>query len=265
MKRHQYHLVDKSDWPFICSLGATNFLVGFVLYMQQVAFSGYMLIFSFFVLVVCMLSWWRDVIREGSFLGDHTQVVQKGLRMGFILFMISELMVFFGLFWAFFHFSIAPSIELGGEWPPINIVPLSAGGIPLFNTLLLLFSGLTLTCSHNAIKLMYTETTLMYLGLTIFLGALFLSLQVYEYLTAPFNISDSVFGSIFFGLTGLHGLHVLIGVIFLTVCYFRINKGQVNNTQHLGFDFAAWYWHFVDVVWIFVFIWIYIWGGWIIF
>ncbi len=263
MKRHQFHLVDFSSWPFIASFGATNFVICMVLFMQHAKNSGYLFFLSLFFLIVCMFGWWRDVIREGSYLGDHTEVVQVGLKMGFILFMLSELMVFFGLFWSFGHYSLSASIELGGVWPPVNVVPLSAYGIPLYNTLILLWSGFALTASHISIRMALKEETLLFLGLTVVLGLLFVSLQAYEYLTAPFNISDSVFGSIFYGLTGLHGLHVMVGVIFLSVCYYRIYAGQINQAQHLGFDFAVWYWHFVDVVWIFVFFYVYIWGGWL--
>ena len=265
MKRHQFHLIDSSIWPFISSLGVSNFLISMVFFMQQTKNSGWMLLIAFIFLVVIMLSWWRDVIREGSYLGDHTRVVQVGLRMGFILFMLSELMIFFALFWSFYHYSLSVSVDLGGIWPPINIRPLPYHAIPAFNTLILLWSGFFLTVSHISIRLSHKEVVLIFLAYTIILGFLFLSLQIYEYITAPFNISDGVFGSIFYCLTGLHGMHVLIGVLFLIVCYYRIYNGQFDNKQHLGFDFAVWYWHFVDVVWIFVFIVIYIWGGWIVF
>lgn len=263
MKRHQFHLVDSSTWPFVCSLGLSNLLLGLIFFMQQVNFSGFFVLLSIFILIVSMFSWWRDVIREGTYLGDHTKIVQKGIRMGFILFLVSELMVFFALFWAFFHYSLSVSVELGGVWPPVNIVALSAYGIPLYNTMLLLWSGFSLTCAHISMHISKKETVLSFLGFAILLGLFFILLQGFEYFTAPFNISDSVYGSIFFGLTGLHGLHVIIGVIFLSVCYYRIYLGQFTGKQYLGFDFAAWYWHFVDVIWIFVFLFVYIWGGYV--
>jgi len=204
---------------------------------------------------------WRDVIRESTFEGKHTTYVQKGLRIGMILFIISEIMFFVAFFWGFFHSSLAPTIAIGCVWPPIGIEPISAFGLPLLNTLLLLTSGATVTWTHHSIISGNKQESVISLLLTIILALIFTVIQVFEYIQAPFTISSGIYGSTFFMSTGFHGFHVLIGTLFLSVCLYRLIKGHFTKEHHLGFEAAAWYWHFVDVVWLFLFVSVYWWGG----
>ncbi len=216
---------------------------------------------SLVILVLISYQWWRDVRAEGALLGLHTRDVEKGLRYGILLFIISEVIFFLRFFWAFFHRSLAPNIELGGEWPPMGVVPFDASGVPLLNTIVLLSSGVSVTWAHHAIMAGNHSRYKFGIIVTIILGGYFTFLQGLEYYEASFRIADSTFGSTFFLATGFHGLHVLIGTTFLLVCLMRHIKGQYSSSHHFGFEAAAWYWHFVDVVWLFLFISIYWWGG----
>lgn len=204
--------------------------------------------------------WWRDIIREGSFENRHTREVLKGLKLGIILFITSEIFFFLRFFWAFFHSSLSPDIFIGQIWPCQGIKTFNPIAIPLINTLILLRSGISLTASHHSIILGIKKKSILYLSLTVFLGIYFSILQYIEYKEASFSISDSVYGSCFFIATGFHGLHVLIGTIFLIVCLIRLIKKHFSSNHHFGFEAAAWYWHFVDVVWLFLYICIY-WFG----
>jgi len=205
--------------------------------------------------------WWRDVIREGTFLGAHTLDMQQSFRHGFILFILSEVMFFAGLFWAFFHLSIDPSVHIGAVWPPDGIIPLKPQGIPLLNTYILLLSGATITYTHYSLISGDIYATTWGYVLTISLGLLFTVIQLSEYFSVPFSFSDSVYGSTFFAITGFHGVHVIIGTIFIMVAFARTLAGHFTREHHLGFEFAAWYWHFVDVIWLFVFTFVYFWGS----
>jgi heme/copper-type cytochrome/quinol oxidase subunit 3 len=257
---HSFHLVTPSPWPIITSFNAFIFLVGVVAYMHRYINGGYTLICGLILLLLSMAIWWRDVIREATWQGYHTVKVQRGLRIGFALFILSEIMFFFSVFWAFFHSSLSPSVELGSVWPPIGLPILNPWHIPFLNTLVLLMSGITITLAHHAIV---NGTKLANLGflLTIFLAIFFTALQVYEYIVAPFEFSDGVYGTTFFFSTGFHGFHVFIGTCFILVCWIRLNLGHFTPSHHLGFEFSAWYWHFVDVVWLFSFASIYWWGS----
>ena len=208
-----------------------------------------------------MYTWWRDIVREATFEEQHTFSVQRGMRLGMILFIVSEIMFFFAFFWAFFHSSFSPAFNIGGTWPPVAITVIPTFGIPLTNTFLLLSSGATVTWSHHAILVRAKKQALFSLILTLVLASLFTTLQVVEYLDSPFTISDSVFGSCFFMTTGFHGFHVFIGTIFIFVSFLRIVFNHFTSTHHFGFEAAAWYWHFVDVVWLFLFVVVYWWGG----
>jgi cytochrome c oxidase subunit 3 len=212
--------------------------------------------------VLCIATlWWRDIIREGLFEGQHTAKVLRGLRLGMILFIVSEVMFFFAFFWAFFYFAFNPSIFLGAVWPPKHLVILNPFEIPLLNTLLLLTSGAAITWCHHSIVLGSRYQAFISLAGTIFLAICFIALQKFEYSNAPFCISDSVYGSIFYLTTGFHGFHVIIGTCFLIVCLVRILYFHFSRQQHFGFEAAAWYWHFVDVVWLFLYVVVYIWGS----
>jgi len=216
---------------------------------------------GFFMILCLMFFWWRDIIREGTYEGQHTARVQLGLKMGMILFITSEIMFFLAFFWAFFNSSFNPSITIGGIWPPVFLTILNPWKIPLLNTIILLTSGATLTLAHHAMILGNKDLSIKALFLTIVLAIFFTFLQGIEYINSPFSIYTSVYGASFFMLTGFHGFHVLIGTLFLTVCLFRIYYNHFTKEHHVGFEAAAWYWHFVDVVWLFLFVSIYWWGS----
>ena len=210
-----------------------------------------------------MFAWWSNTVKEAH-AGDHTPVVQLHLRYGMILFIASEVMFFLAWFWAFFDASLFPHAgeAVGGVWPPEGVHVLDPWGYPLLNTMILLCSGTTVTWAHHS--LIHGDRAGLKLGLllTIILGMLFTSIQAYEYAHAPFDFTGNIYGSTFMMATGFHGFHVLVGTIFLIVCLARAQKGHFTPRQHFGFEAAAWYWHFVDVVWLFLFVSIYVWGGW---
>nr|BAJ08236.1 cytochrome C oxidase asubunit 3 [Acanthosaura armata] len=212
------------------------------------------------LLLLISIQWWRDIIREATLQGHHTKKVQKGLRYGMTLFITSEALFFFGFFWAFFFLSYNPSHTLGLQWPPKGITTMDPFDIPLLNTMVLLTSGLTMTWAHHSIMEGHRKSAIYALTMTILLGLYFTALQAMEYHEASFSISDGAFGSTFFVATGFHGLHVMIGTTFITVCLMRQILHHFTTLHHFGFEAAAWYWHFVDLVWIFLFISIYWWG-----
>jgi len=220
---------------------------------------------GFAIVALTMFMWWRDVLRESSTPGMHSPVVRLGLRYGMTLFISSEVMFFVGFFWAFFHFAIFPEHVAGATtalWPPAGIHTFDPFRIPLLNTMILLLSGCTVTWAHHSLLVNDRRHLIMGLGLTILLGMSFSTLQAVEYSEAPFHFAGGgIYPSIFFLATGFHGFHVIVGTCFLIVCWLRARSGGFTPTQHFGFEAAAWYWHFVDVVWLFLFIFIYVWGA----
>jgi cytochrome c oxidase subunit 3 len=202
--------------------------------------------------------WWRDVSRESTYQGFHRFVVQKGLKLGIILFILSEVLFFRRFFWTFFHRRLVPINEIGLNWPPFNVTPLNPFQVPLLNTCILLRSGVRVTWSHHAL-INNLKSAKLSLEVTIFLGVYFTFLQWFEYNDSSFCINDSIFGSTFFVATGFHGLHVIIGSIFLFFSLLRLVKNHFSQFHHLGYEIAIWYWHFVDVVWLFLFSIIYWW------
>lgn len=257
-KNHPFHLVDYSPWPILGAIRAYSILIS-IIYIFHFYKINY-LIFSFILIIIIIYQWWRDVSRERTFQGHHTLKVSINIRWGIILFIISEIFFFIRFFWGFFHRSLSPSIELGIIWPPIGIIPFNPIQIPLLNTIILLSSGLTVTWAHHSlIENNYKQISIRLL-ITIILGFYFSLLQLFEYLEAPFTIADSIYGSSFFIATGFHGLHVLIGTTFLIICLIRHLNYHFSYTHHFGFEAAAWYWHFVDIVWLFLYISIYWWG-----
>jgi cytochrome c oxidase subunit 3 len=259
---HPYHLVDPSPWPLVASISLLVLTVGATSYFHYFYQGFSLLFFGLFGILFSMVVWWRDVIREGSFEGRHTLAVQRGLRLGVILFVVSEVLFFFSFFWAVFHSSLAPVASIGYMWPPVGISLFSPWGIPFVNTMILLSSGATITVAHHELVLGQRKAdTCNYLLFTIILGFLFFLLQAFEYTSAPFHLSDGIFGTTFFVSTGFHALHIIVGMIFLIVCYFRLEADQMPADHHLGFEAAALYWHFVDVVWLFLFCCVYWWGG----
>lgn len=258
---HSYHLVDPSPWPLLASLGAFMLTSGLVLYMHKFIGGWQLLTTGFTLILYIMYTWWRDVVREATFEDQHSITVQKGLRLGMVLFIVSEIMFFFAFFWAFFHSSIAPTYNIGGVWPPKAISTINTFTIPLTNTFLLLTSGATVTWAHHALLARAKKHTLVALIFTILLATLFTCLQGLEYVNAPFNISDGVYGSCFYMATGFHGFHVFVGTVALIVSFIRIILNHFTNKHHFGFEAAIWYWHFVDVVWLFLFINVYWWSS----
>lgn len=260
-QQHSFHLVSQSPWPILSSVGALGLTFGFATYFHGYT-GGFVLIeISLIHLIFCASLWWRDVIREATIECYHTKKVLKGLALGMILFIISEIMFFFCFFWSYFYFSFNPSFAIGCVWPPMDLIILNPFEIPLLNTLLLLTSGASLTWCHHAIKNGDKKESIIALFATILLGIIFTIWQVYEYQTAPFSISDTVYGSIFFLTTGFHGFHVFVGTCFLIVCLYRLIQDHFTRGQHFGFEAAAWYWHFVDIVWIFLYLIFYLWGS----
>lgn len=260
---HPYHLVDPSPWPLVGSISALILTSGGVMWMHGVAIGPWVTLLGFLGVFYTMFRWWGDVIRE-SRRGEHTDVVSKGLRLGMALFITSEVLFFFAFFWAFFWGALYPPDTVGISWPPEDVEPVATWGIPFLNTLILLLSGATVTWAHHAIREGDQTTSFRALLLTVALGLIFTAFQVYEYVEAiheGFTLQDGIFGSTFYMLTGFHGLHVQIGTIFLIVCTMRAWYGSFSANKHVGFEAAAWYWHFVDVVWLFLFVWVYWWGG----
>ena len=268
-QNHPYHLVDPSPWPIVGALGALLITGGMVMYMHEQGGGGAIAILGALIVALTMAVWWRDVIREALVEGHHTPVVQLGLRYGMVLFIASEVMFFAAWFWAFFDASIYANEAIQfervmaneGQWPPTSIEVFDPWHLPLLNTVILLTSGATVTWAHHALKEQNKKHLVLGLWLTVGLGALFTAVQVYEYSHAPFSFTEGIYPSTFFMATGFHGTHVIIGTIFLIVCLGRAYKDHFKPEQHFGFEAAAWYWHFVDVVWLFLFTCIYWWGG----
>ncbi len=266
-KNHDYHILKPSLLPFLGALAAFVLLFGTVLMISPNVGSRQPWVFlaGLVLTIFVMYSWWSEVVHEGN-TGDHTPVVRIGLRYGFILFIMSEVMFFAAWFWTFFKHALYPmtagSPKIDGVWPPEGITPFDPWHLPLINTLILLCSGAAATWAHHAMAHENNRKDMINgLLLACGLGALFTFFQAYEYSHAAFGFSGNIYGASFFMATGFHGAHVIIGTIFLLVCMFRAMKGHFTPDQHVGFEAAAWYWHFVDVVWLFLFAAIYIWGS----
>nr|AXS65429.1 cytochrome c oxidase subunit 3 [Bostrichoidea sp. 3 KM-2017] len=258
-KNHPFHLVEVSPWPLLGALSAMNTMMGLIKWFHK--FSPDLFFIGSISTILIMYQWWRDITRESTFQGHHTIAVTTGMRWGMILFITSEVLFFVSFFWSFFHSSLTPTPEIGMNWPPKGIIPFNPNQIPLLNTLILLTSGLTVTWAHHSLMENNFKQSMQSLTLTVLLGIYFSMLQGFEYLEAPFTISDAVYGSTFFMATGFHGIHVLIGTSFLLICLIRLMLNHFSQTHHFGFEAAAWYWHFVDVVWLFLYISVYWWGG----
>ncbi|MDD9910682.1 MAG: cytochrome c oxidase subunit 3 [Ahrensia sp.] len=282
-KNHDYHIIDPSPWPLIGAIGAILMAIGGIAYMRTlgggsgielfgISMSGpWLLLIGTAVVIYTMYGWWADTVKE-SHAGDHTPVVSLHLRYGMIMFIASEVMFFVAWFWAFFDVSlfydeaaqVARMAYTGGTWPPSGtgaVEVFDPMHLPLFNTVTLLLSGTTVTWAHHALLEGDRKGLIWGLTLTIVLGVIFSAVQALEYAIAPFGFKDSIYGATFFMATGFHGFHVLVGTIFLAVCLFRALKGHFTPEKHFGFEAAAWYWHFVDVVWLFLFVAVYIWAS----
>ncbi len=263
---HDYHLVEPSPWPVVGALSLFVLALGAILFMRDI--TTWVFVAGGTSVALTMVFWWRDVIREAA-AGDHTPVVQLHLRYGMLLFIASEVMFFVAWFWVYFNASIFPADSMlearttlfDGVWPPKGIETFNPWDIPFLNTLVLLLSGTTVTWAHHALLEGNRKGLVQGLTLTVLLGLFFTGLQVYEYMHASFGFAGHIYGATFYMATGFHGAHVIIGTIFLLVCLLRAMKGHFTPQQHFGFEAAAWYWHFVDVVWIFLFFAVYIWSG----
>ena len=257
---HPYHIVDPSPWPVVTAFSAFFLLLGLTLYRHAFTLGFTLFSLGLLATIANATFWWRDIVREATFAGHHTLSVQAGLRSGRVLFIVSEIRLFFAFFWAFFHASLSPTPQIGAVWPPRGIEVINPWLIPLLNTALLLTSGASLTWSHAALLGGYRTEARTGLVFTLVLATFFTAFQGYEYLHAPFTIADGVYGSTFYRLTGLHGRHVIVGTLFLGVALYRRRRFHYTTTTHIGYECAAWYWHFVDVVWIFLFLAVYTWG-----
>jgi cytochrome c oxidase subunit 3 len=257
-----YYLPDPSPWPIVGSFGGFLTVFGIVL---AAHFGNYVvLVLGVATILATMFFWWRDVLREGAVPGAHSAIVRLGLRYGMTLFIASEVMFFVGFFWAYFNFLLFPDTQGDGQtvWPPATVHTFDPFHLPLLNTMILLLSGTTVTWAHHALLEGDRKNLIRGLGITVLLGLTFTLCQAIEYSHAPFKFNGGgVYSSTFFLATGFHGFHVIVGTLFLAVCWFRARAGELTPARHFGFEAAAWYWHFVDVVWLFLFACIYWYGA----
>lgn len=268
-KSHPFHIVNPSPWPFCLSVSLFFLTLGSALFLHNHTLGYPFAALGFVCVIATVYGWWRDVIYEGRVDKAHTEQVRQGLRMAMALFILSEVAFFFAFFWSFFKAWLDPVHLLNdiwptvlSSWPPAGIKTFDPWDIPFINTLILLLSGTTVTWAHYAIDDNNQEEATTALGITVLLGMIFTCFQAFEYYHAPFKFSDGIYPANFYLSTGFHGLHVIIGTIFLAVCYFRSKAGHfVKGNGHLGFEFASWYWHFVDVVWLFLFVFLYVLAG----
>jgi len=261
-KQHPFHILTKSYCPFFLSISVFLSVLALIVFFNYKQCPGLNFLSGTALIsfVITFRQWVKEIWQESD-AGHHTEAVSNGFRMGFILFICTEIMFFFSFFWGFFHFSLSPSVQIGNVWPPLGIETFSPWKVPLLNTLILLTSGLTVTLAHLYILNDDYTQAWQYLARTILLGVIFLLLQYWEYNSSAFSISDSVYGSIFFLLTGFHGFHVFVGTVFLIVVFKRLISFTLFSDDHVSFELASWYWHFVDVVWIFLYTFVYIWSS----
>lgn len=258
---HPFHLVSPSPWPLYTSISLFTLTVNGALSMHLFNNSYIVFYLALATLITSMTLWFRDIISEGTYLGNHTLAVQKGLNLGVILFIVSEGLFFVAIFWAFFHSALTPTVELGAQWPPMGIEPINPFELPLLNTVILLSSGATITYAHHALIKGDRKGALYGSIFTVLLALIFTFFQGVEYSVSSFTISDGVFGTCFFFGTGFHGFHVIIGTIFLSVALWRILSYHLTDHHHLGYEAGILYWHFVDVVWLFLYVSMYYWGS----
>lgn len=250
-----FHLVTLRPWPLIRSFSIKIILIGIINWFHN--FDLRLVIFGKILLLIILFQWWRDVVRERTFQGFHSKIIISGIKFRIILFIISEIFFFIRIFWCYLHIYLSPRIEIGSLWPPKNIQSFNPYEIPLLNTIILLSSGVTVTWCHYSIINKNLNNIILRIFFTIFLGIIFSLFQYLEYKEARFSICDSIYGSVFYISTGFHGLHVLIGSLFLLVNFIRIIYNNFSSLHHVGFEIAAWYWHFVDVVWLFLYLLVY--------
>lgn len=250
--------VQTSFWPLLLSLALLSLTTNVVIWIR-IKVSFYSVLFSFFLVASIRFLWWKDFMRE-RIIGYHTHKLEFRLRISILLFILSEVCFFLSFFWAFYDASLVPTIEIGIMWPPKGILPLAVYSVPLLNTVILLTRGITVTWAHHALINNYYNKSLVSLFVTVLLGAYFIRIQYLEYAEAAFAIADGVYGSTFFIATGFHGMHVTLGALFLLYVFVALLQGKLLYNHHFRFEAAAWYWHFVDVVWLFLFLSVYWWG-----
>lgn len=265
-KPHPYHIVRPSIWPLVGAFAGGLFAIGMVLFMHEVKLGGFNIglkgiILGVLSILAVMFFWWKDVIFETTKEKVHNKITEIGMRYGMLLFIASEVMFFVAFFWAFFNGALFPNEVMGFTWPPQGIEVIPPFGLPFLMTMILLLSGCAVTWAHHALLEGKNEEVVKALGITVFLGFFFLGFQVYEYFHAHFGFTNGIYQAAFFMATGFHGFHVFVGAVFLAVCWRRSKKGHFTKDKHFGFEAAAWYWHFVDVVWLFLFVAIYWWGN----
>nr|UIF91941.1 cytochrome c oxidase subunit III [Crenidorsum sp.] len=258
MNNHFFHLVKHSPWPILMSFSVMNSGAGVIHWISAGSWEAFVLFL--FILVLVVWQWWRDVIREALYEGVRSTKINFMISTGVMMFILSEVCFFSSFFWAYFYYSLSPDFGLGMAWPPMGIEVVDYLGIPFLNTLILLGSGVFITWCHHSIINFNLLGAKLSLALCVFLGIYFLLVQMYEYFHMSFSFSESVFGCSFFILTGFHGFHVLVGLLYIIVNLFRLMRNSFSSTSILGLEYAIWYWHFVDLVWLFLYCFVYWWG-----
>lgn len=259
-QQHPFHIVAPSPWPIIVSFALMSLALSLGLTMHGYIGDIKLVYLALLVLTLSSLFWFRDVINEATYLGDHTVAVRKGINLGFLFFVLSEVLIFSGLFWAYFHSAISPDVLLGGCWPPVGIQAVQPTELPLLNTIILLSSGATITWGHHAIIGGDRKATLLSLRITLLLIIIFVACQYIEYTNAAFTISDGVYGSVFYAGTGLHFLHMCMLIVMFIICCWRIQNYQLTRTHHVGLETLVIYAHLLDVIWLFLYVVFYWWG-----
>ena len=258
---HPFHLVSPSPWPIYTCTSLLALTSAVVLNMHTFISSSFLVILALTSVIYSMGLWFRDIISEATYLGNHTLAVQRGLNMGVALFIVSEIFFFLAIFWTFFHSAISPNVELGAHWPPSGIETVNPFELPMLNTIILLASGFSVTYAHHSIIQGIRVGALYGLVLTVILAFLFTTLQGKEYLISNFTFSDGTYGSVFYFGTGFHGFHVIIGTAYIAVGLWRVLAYHSTDNHHLGLESSILYWHFVDVVWLILFVSVYYWGS----
>lgn len=256
---HPFHLVSPSPWPIFTSLSLFAMTTTGVLTIHGFTQAEHWLSCAVVLWLSSMFFWFKDVTSEATYMGNHTLAVQRGLNMGIALFIVSEALFFLAIFWTFFHSALSPTVEVGAQWPPMGIEAINAFELPLLNTVILLSTGVTITFSHHSLLQGNRNGGLFGVAITIILALIFTAYQTIEYSVSSFTLTDGIFGSCFYFGTGFHGLHVIIGTVFLAVGYGRFRSYHLTDHHHLGFESGILYWHFVDAIWVFLFLSVYVW------
>lgn len=258
-KFHPFHIVTPRPWPLISSILALLLTSQMRSTLRNKPKSTNTQLIVILTLMASSI-WWKDIIKEAKKEGNHQRSVIKGLKIGILLFIASEVIFFLRFFWTYFHEGMSPRIEIGQIWPPSMVKRFNPINVPLLNTLILISSGVSITWSHHSLLNNHKKIAEKRLIVTCLLGGYFSILQGIEYIQAEFRINDSRYGSVFFLATGFHGIHVIMGTTFLVTTIVLLRSNSLSPTHHRSFEIAAWYWHFVDVVWLFLYLSIYWWG-----